>query len=115
MTAAHPAPAPVADRRVATRRQPAMGTICRFETGPGGRPAIGLLWNISVTGVSMLLHEPWQSGTIMSGVLETLTGNHALAVTGRVIHVKQLETGDYFVGAHFVQPITDEELKPFVS
>ena len=32
----------------------------------------------------------------------------------RVVHTKKLETGDYFLGAHFDQPLTAAELKPFV-
>ncbi len=92
-----------------------MGTICRIDSGGSGKPTIGLLWNISVTGVSMLLHEPLEAGSTVSGMLETLTGNHTLPVSGRVIHLKQLETGDYFMGAHFAQPIRDEDMKPFVS
>ena len=115
MIATPAASIPAAERRIATRRQPAMGAICRLETTPDGKPEVGLLWNISTTGVSMLLHTPRPAGTVVTGVLETLTGNHTLAVTGRVVHIKKLETGDYFMGAHFTQPIADHEMKPFVT
>jgi hypothetical protein len=92
-----------------------MGAICRLETTPDGKPEVGLLWNLSATGVSMLVHTPREAGTIITGALETLTGNHTLVVTGRVVHIKKLETGDYFMGAHFTHPITDHEMKPFVT
>lgn len=115
MPTTQPPPARDADRRVAARRQPTMGAICRFDAGPDGKPAIGLLWNLSLTGVSMLLHDPWGDGAAVAGVLETLDGAHALPVTARVVHMKRLETGDYFMGAHFDRPLTEDEVRPFVS
>lgn len=103
---------PSAERRIAPRRQPAMGTLFRLDTD--GPPEIGLIWNISRTGVSMLRNEPPPGGSHISGLLETMTDAHALRVGLTVIHVKKLDTGDYFVGAHFDEPLTDEQLKPFV-
>jgi hypothetical protein len=101
-----------AERRVAPRRQPAMGTLFRLDTD--GPPEIGLIWNISRSGVSMLRNEPPESGARITGLLETMTDSHALRVGMTVIHVKKLDTGDYFVGGHFDQPLTDDQLKPFV-
>ena len=43
-----------------------------------------------------------------------MTDSHALRVGLTVIHVKKLDTGDFFVGAHFDEALTDEQLKPFV-
>ena len=111
-TAADPTTA--AERRVATRRQPAMGTVYRIDP-PGDGPDLGLVWNISVTGLSMLLPAPRPSGSRLSGVLETMTDGHALPVAMRVVHVKLLETGDYFVGGHLDRPLTEAEIKPFVA
>lgn len=102
-----------AERRVAPRRQPAMGSLFRFDSDTG--PEIGLLWNISRTGVSMLRNEPPAAGAHITGLLETMTDAHALRVGMTVVHVKKLDTGDYFVGAHFDAPLTDADLKPFVA
>src|SRR5215218_5226679 len=92
--------APAADRRIAPRRQPAIGTVCRFDPALDVGDAVGLVWNISATGVSMLVTEPPDAGAILAGQLE-VEGGHALPVLFRVVHVKELETGDYFVGGHF--------------
>jgi len=113
-TATLPASVP-SDRRIATRRQPAMGTVCRLDPGHNGEPRIGLVWNISATGISMLLNEPPEAGSLLPGELETVTGGHVLPVTMTVIHVKKLETGDFFLGAHFEHPITADEMRPFVA
>jgi len=110
------APTPTAaDRRVAARRQPAMGTILRLDPAAGGKPATGLVWNISTTGVSMLLPTPPEPGARLSGVLETMADAHTLAVEMKVVHVKLLETGDYFIGAHLDRPLSDADMKPFVA
>jgi hypothetical protein len=103
------------DRRAAPRRQPAMGTVCRLIPGPGEESAIGLVWNISTSGVSMLLTEPRETGTTLPGELLTVTGGHTLTVTMRVVHVRKLESGDYFLGAQFQRPLADDEMRPFVA
>lgn len=102
------------DRRIAPRRQPAMGTVCRIDT-PDGPAALVLVWNISVTGISLLAPEPRPSGTALTGYLEQTEGDRMLRVAMRVIHTKRLGTGDYFLGAHFDRPLTADELKPFVA
>src|SRR3954467_717343 len=104
---------PAAERRVAPRRQPAMGTLFRLDSDTG--PEIGLIWNISRSGVSMLRNDPPPNGAHITGLLETMTDDHALRVGMTVVHVKKLDTGDYFVGAHFDSPLSDDQLRPFVA
>lgn len=102
------------ERRIAPRRQPAMGTVCRLDTDAG--PAtLGLVWNISTTGISVLVAEPSPAGSILSGYLEKTEGDHMQRVAMRIIHVKKLEAGDWFLGAHFDRPLTADELRPFVA
>jgi hypothetical protein len=108
-------PASSAERRVAPRRQPAMGTVCRLDSEDGGPAALALVWNISTTGISVLVAESRPSGTVLSGYLEKTEGDHMHRIAMRVIHVKKLETGDFFLGAHFEQPLSGTELKPFVA
>jgi hypothetical protein len=108
-------PAASAERRVSPRRQPAMGTVCRLDAEDGGPAALALVWNISASGISVLVADPRPAGTVLCGFLEKTEGAHAQRVTMRVIHAKKLETGDFFLGAHFDQPLTAEELKPFVA
>jgi hypothetical protein len=112
-TAEVPAPTGT-ERRIAPRRQPAMGTVLRLDAADGGTE-LALVWNISRSGVSMLLHEPRPQGERLAGLLDSVTEDHCLPVRMRVIHVRELETGDYVLGAHFDRPLTEEELTPFVS
>lgn len=103
------------ERRIAPRRQPAMGTVLRLDAPDGGPSPVALVWNISMTGISMLLHSPRPSGSEMAGFLEPMIGDEMQRVQMKVVHVKLLDTGDYFVGAHFDRPLTNDELKPFVA
>ena len=103
------------ERRIAPRRQPAMGTVCRLDTDDAGPAALALVWNISTTGISVLVSEPREPGTVLTGYLEVMDGDHMHRITMRVIHTKKLETGDFFLGAHFDQPLTADELKPFIA
>jgi hypothetical protein len=111
-----PVKAPAApERRIAARRQPAMGAVCRLDAPDGGPSTLALVWNISLTGISMLLHTPPDPGAALAGFLEVLNGDAMLRVAMKVVHVKQLDTGDYFVGAHFDNPLSADEMRPFVA
>src|SRR5260221_11210340 len=103
MTASTMLPAaPAAQRRVAHRFQPAFGTVCRLGPPSETDPAVvGLVWDISETGVSMLLGHPTKAGSQIVGELTAGTGGQALPVTLRVVHVRPIQTGDFVLGAQF--------------
>ena len=103
------------ERRVSPRRQPAMGTVCRLDAEDGGPSALALVWNISGTGISVLVAGPRPAGVVLSGYLEKTEGDHMRRIAMRVIHVKRLDGGDYILGAHFDSPLSTDELKPFVE
>ena len=104
---------PSSERRVALR-QPAVATVCRLS-GDGETGSMALVWNISASGVSMLVPKKIEPGSGVHGVLETIRGRHPLPIGMHVVHMKQLETGDYWLGAHFDRPLTKAEMKPFVG
>ena len=103
------------DRRIAPRFQPAYGTVCQIdqEEGPGSA-SVGLVWNISKTGVCMLLGSPPKSDAELAGRLSTEAGDHMLPVVLRVVHIRPIQTGDYFVGAQFARPLKTEEIEAFL-
>jgi hypothetical protein len=107
-------PDTASERRIAPRRQPALGTVCRLDTA-AGPSALALVWNISATGVSVLVAEPRTTGTVLTGTLERMEGDQMIRIAMRVVHAKKLETGDYVLGAHFDRRLTEDELSSFVS
>ncbi|HEY2784418.1 MAG TPA: PilZ domain-containing protein [Fimbriiglobus sp.] len=109
----HP-PSP-SDRRVAPRFRPAFGTLCRFDpVGGKGLSAVGLVCDISQTGVSMLIATPPDPGAVITGELALESGEPHLSVVFRVIHVRPVSTGDYLLGAQFHRILDTEELRPFL-
>jgi hypothetical protein len=113
MNAASPSNPP-SERRTAPRFQPAFGTVFRFPL-PGGSSVVGLVWNVSESGISMLLAEPPQRGAELRGELGAEGGGPGLAVALRVVHVRELPTGDHFLGAQFLRPLNPGELAPFLA
>jgi hypothetical protein len=101
---------PVLERRVARRFQPAFGTIYRLDDGNDA-----LVWNLSTTGVSMFVAEPPKPGSIVLGALVVEAGDAVLLAAVRIVHVKKVETGDYFVGAQFERPLSLDESQPFLT
>ena len=105
------ATAPQVNRRSALRRQATLGTICRLPEAS----RFGLVWNISASGVSMLIDEPPEAGTVLPAVLATEDETGNLPVTLRIVHVRPIRTGDYFLGAQFERPLEAAQMRPFLA
>ncbi|OWK40509.1 hypothetical protein FRUB_05428 [Fimbriiglobus ruber] len=75
---------------------------------------IGLVWNISETGVSMLLGNPPEPGEVRPAVLAHEDADDGLPVWLRVVHVRQMSTGDYQIGAEFDKRLTEDEVNQFL-
>jgi len=103
------------ERRTAPRRQPALGTVCTLASDAGEQLGLGLVWNISRSGVSMLLHRRLEPGTAIRGELSGRSDTSRLRVTFHIAHVKELRTGDYFVGGQFDRSLEMKEMLPFLG
>src|SRR5687767_8669437 len=88
--------APPSERRVAARRQPALGTVCRLSSDSGEWLGTGLVWNISTSGLSLFVPRRPVPGRQAEGELSTTDGRTRLPLTLRVAHVSSVLTGDYF-------------------
>ena len=106
-------PETIAERRRATRRQPAHETVCRLTDADGDQIACGLVWNVSITGISLLSDVKFEPGDRFDAELACQRGA-ALRVGLTVVHVSRMRTGDYIVGGQFSRPLDEEELRPFV-
>lgn len=103
-----------ADRRGTGRRQPTAGTVYRVERSNQHDATVGLVWNISRTGVSMLLSDEYGCGDTLRGRLATVHEGDDLPVNLQIAHVRKIETGDFFIGAQFDHRLSDEEMRPFL-
>jgi hypothetical protein len=113
MTSSPSLSATAVERRIAPRFQPAFRTICRLDTN-GARPTIGFVWNLSESGVSMLMAKPPKPGTELTGELVAEDGGAGVRVSIRVVHVRPTTTGDYVLGARFETPLGAKEIKVFL-
>jgi CheY-like chemotaxis protein len=105
---------PAANRRVAVRHHPMVGTLCRVDAPSGLQPHLGLVWNLSSSGLSMVLHEPVPAETSLQAELKTADRSGSLPITLQVVHVHPIGTGDFYLGAQFDRPLDPDELHPFL-
>jgi hypothetical protein len=110
-----PATAQEPERRIAPRRQPAIGTVYRLDSVDGGPSAVLLVWNISLSGLSLLSPAARAPGSEFAGFVERTEGTDQVRIGVRVVHAKQLETGDFYLGCQFARPLTPDELQLFVA
>ncbi len=112
MPAATPPTSP--DRRRAARR-PARNTVGRLSgIADDEELARGLVWDVSSTGVSLLLTDRVEPGTLARAEL-TRAGGVAVCRLLRVVRLSRLGTGEYALGAQFVRPLDEAELRPLVA
>lgn len=104
-----------ADRRSSSRRQPAVGTVYRMEPSKDREPVVGLVWNISASGLSMLLSDSREPGDVLDGRLTTGNDSQDVPIQVQIAHVRRLDTGDFFVGGQFEHRLTDDQVRPFLS
>jgi hypothetical protein len=102
-----------AERRRARRRRPAQGTVCRLTDAEGRAIGCGLVWNLSTTGISILLNLRLPPETRVGAELANADGD-TLRLDLRVVHLKALRTGDFVIGGQFGRPLDEDELRPFV-
>jgi hypothetical protein len=102
-----------AERRRAARRRPAHGTVCRLTEADGDDLGCGLVWNLSATGVSMLLNFRLEPGTQLTVELTNAAGD-VVFVGLSVVHISRMRTGDFVLGGQFSRSLDESELRPFV-
>jgi hypothetical protein len=105
----------IKERRIAARRQPTMGTVCYLASNDGNNLGMGLVWNLSSTGISMLLNRGLESGTTVLAQLATMNAEFTLPLTLRVAHVALMRTGDFILGGQFSRELTETEMRNFVG
>jgi len=105
--------APATDSRGERRYQSTFGTVCYLDRTPSKHDG-GLVWDISTSGVGLLLPFAPAKGQVFSLLLTTEDGRAAVSVSIRVAHVRQLSTGDFFVGGRFDRTLSANEIGPFV-
>ena len=95
-------------------RYPALHTLCQLFSSEGSLLGSGLVWNISQTGVSMLVGVALVAGASVEVELIGGGGSTRLRIALQVIHRSQIQTGDFIVGGQFGRRLEENELTPFL-
>ena len=96
------------------RRRPTHNTVCRLTDCEGEEIGCGLVWNISTTGVSMLLNVMLPPGFEVDAELANAAGRRVrLRLT--VVHFSPLRTGISSWAGSSKRPLQDAEMRPFVT
>jgi hypothetical protein len=69
------------------------------------------IWDLSQGGVSLIVRRPFEPGTTLAVVPETLPLSLAPGLEARVVHVAPHGDGLWQVGCEFPVPLTEEELR----
>jgi hypothetical protein len=103
------------ERRASTRYPCNLATSCRLIATLPGEPMPARIRNISVGGISLVLSQPFDSGSMLGLELRSMTRNIARMFQVTILYTIEHPSGDWISGARFVQPLSDEELKAFLS
>jgi len=103
------------ERRASTRYPCNLATSCRLIATVPGEAVPARVRNISVGGLSLVLGHALDAGTLLSIELRSMTRNIVRTLQVRVIYSIEHPSGDWILGTHFLQPLTDEELKGFLA
>jgi 3-deoxy-D-arabino-heptulosonate 7-phosphate (DAHP) synthase class II len=103
------------ERRASTRYPCNLATSCRLGATVKGDSHPARVRNISAGGISLVLSQPALSGDLVAVDLRSMTRNFARTLQVRVIYCIEHPSGDYILGGAFVNPLTEDEVKAFLS
>jgi hypothetical protein len=103
------------ERRASTRYPCNLATSCRLVASLPGEPVPARVRNISVGGVSLVLTHPFEPESLVSIELRSMARGVVHPVQVRIIYSIEHPSGDWILGASFVDPLGDDELKAFLS
>jgi hypothetical protein len=99
------------ERRAAARFPPCREATCQLAIALGGvvRPVV--IRDISVSGIDLVVHRPFEPGTHLALELFNAARNFSRTVRVNVVHADPQEGGDWSVGFAFERKLQDEELQ----
>lgn len=103
------------ERRASTRYPCNLSTSCRLVASIEGDAYPARVRNISAGGISLVMSHEFESGDTVAIELRSMTRNFSRQLKVRVIYCIEHPSGDYIAGGSFVNPLTDDEVKAFLS
>src|SRR5262245_20824094 len=97
-------------RRVAVRYRCHLATPARVAAGETEHPRLAWVYNLSTSGIGLLLEEPVEAAIVLEIDLITPAGQRIMT-RGRVAHASRRADGNWLVGCQFEQPIDPDQLE----
>jgi hypothetical protein len=109
-----PPPGPKFERR--SERRIRLGTIysCRLVAPPDLRCRAALVYDVSPTGIALVLPDPLPVGAILVVRPGGLTRPDEV-VGMRVRHIREMSDGRWLIGCSHAQEISPGELRPLLA
>jgi PilZ domain len=102
------------ERRHARRLTPARQTPCLITAPDEAEPVAGRVHNLSLKGAGVVSAREFPTGSILPLLLVNAAHTFMAPVQFEVIRGFRVANGDYFLGGRFLEPLTYDDLVPFM-
>lgn len=106
-----PKPLQTSERRAAVRFASLLEASCQSLASGDDTVCQARVWDISVTGISLVLEEHHPPGTLLTIFLEKAPHQFSAPVDVRVVHVSEHMDDLWFLGCEFLTPLAPDELE----
>ena len=97
------------DRRVSDRYPCPLGTSCRLMAAVGDEFWTTPVRNISPGGISLVVHYPFEPGTLLTvELLDQTTQHFSPTLQVRVVYTVEHPSGDWILGGSFTQRLSQQ-------
>lgn len=88
-----------------------VSSSCQPAAFPETDPLPARVRDISIIGLSLIVSLRFEPGTLLSIELPGLSGQAPYATLARVVHVTELLKGEWILGCHFADELSEEDLQ----
>ena len=103
--------APVIHRQASVRYAPSVKATCLVVAMAKETFGPAKILDISATGVSLLLNQPFETGTLLAIELSNSDGSFTRLQLVRVVHCQELGTSNHVVGGSFGSALTGDDIQ----
>ncbi len=105
-----PIPSPPTERRHSVRYACRERPVLRFLVRASGQRGMAILWDVSVSGVSLVLPHRLEPGTVLALELPGRYTDRATLVSGQVIHATLQPDSSWRMGCALASRLSEPQL-----
>jgi hypothetical protein len=102
------------ERRAATRIRPPLPMMVQARLPGGEIQPLGVVHDISSTGLSLLARQPWNPGDQFHLLLTNAACTFALTIQMEIVRCHQLMNGEHYVAGRFDRALGPLEMQAFL-